>query len=133
MSDQAPAARAIFAVRNLISGGPSLVYGMGLGPGARVCGRPIGRSNSFGNLSQRYTEVAVISQVLQMGRSLGAGLRASAAVGVCALSLGLLGGAGGCAGGQDMVTFPGESRQQGIKLYNEGNIPDATAAFTNAI
>jgi cytochrome c-type biogenesis protein CcmH/NrfG len=66
-----------------------------------------------------------------MGRlSAGAALRAVAAVGMCALSLGLL---GGCAGGQDMVTFPGESRQQGIKLYNESNYPDATAAFTTAI
>ena len=62
----------------------------------------------------------------------GVALRGLAAVAVCALSLGLL-GVGGCAGGQDMVTFAGESRQQGIKLYNEGNYPDATAAFTNAI
>jgi len=58
------------------------------------------------------------------------GLRAVVAVGVCVMSAGLL---GGCIGGQDIVTFAGEYRQQGIKLYNEGNFPDATAAFNNAI
>ena len=74
----------------------------------------------------------MISQHRNMGRwSLGRGPGcAVVAVGACAMSAGLL---GGCIGGQDIVTFAGEYRQQGIKLYNEGNFPDATAAFNNAI
>jgi tetratricopeptide (TPR) repeat protein len=49
----------------------------------------------------------------------------------CAFFLGgILIAVGGCA---DIVTFAGESREQGIKLYNEGNYPEAAGAFTSAI
>jgi tetratricopeptide (TPR) repeat protein len=43
---------------------------------------------------------------------------------------GLAGAAGGCG---DVVTYAGESRQQGIKLYNAGQYPEAAGSFSNAI
>lgn len=53
--------------------------------------------------------------------------RAAAALAVGAVVA--VGGAG-CA---DLVTYAGESRQQGIKHYNDGQYPEAAGAFTSAI
>jgi tetratricopeptide (TPR) repeat protein len=39
-------------------------------------------------------------------------------------------GAGGCG---DMLTYASDSRQQGIKAYNEGSFADAAGSFNNAI
>src|SRR5215208_4417508 len=45
---------------------------------------------------------------------------------------GLLVAGSGCSS-NDLVTFADEHRQQGIKLYNSGEYPDAAGAFTSAI
>ena len=42
----------------------------------------------------------------------------------------LAGLSGGCG---EVITHAGESRQQGIKLYNEGQYPEAAGSFSNAI
>ena len=44
--------------------------------------------------------------------------------------VGLAGLAGGCG---DVITHAGEARQQGIKLYNGGQYPEAAGSFSNAI
>ena len=50
---------------------------------------------------------------------------------VCGLVLGAVLSAGGC--GSDIVTFAGESRDQGIKLYNAGQYAEAAGSFQSAI
>ena len=52
--------------------------------------------------------------------------RALAVLGLAAVA-GLSGGCG------DVITHAGASRQQGIKLYNEGQYPEAAGAFANSI
>jgi len=54
---------------------------------------------------------------------------ASAGCGL-AVAVGLAATSGGCG---DVITYAGESRQQGIKLYNAGQYPEAAGSFSNAI
>jgi tetratricopeptide (TPR) repeat protein len=77
-----------------------------------------------------YMEVAVIAPA-SFRRSLV--LRSLRGAGCLAIVLcGLLTAGTGCSN-SDLVTFADEHRQQGIKLYNAGEYPDAAGAFTSAI
>src|SRR4029078_1110275 len=77
-----------------------------------------------------YMEVAVI-----LPASFGLSLinRSLRGAGCLAVMLcGVLAAGSGCSS-TDLVTFADEHRQQGIKLYNSGEYPDAAGAFTSAI
>lgn len=51
-------------------------------------------------------------------------------VGLLCAATAMVGLSGGCG---DIVTYAGEARQQGIRLYNEGKYAEATGSFNSAI
>lgn len=53
-----------------------------------------------------------------------------AGVAVLCATTALVGFSGGCG---EIVTYAGEARQQGIRLYNEGKYAEATGSFNSAI